>query len=192
MKRGGVEHKELVLNILSESFDDNKSVNYVVKQDIKRNDRIRRLVEYSFNLCLQFGDVWISDDQNGCALIMIPDRKHFSLQSILWDIKLAFGAIGIRRVLKVMSREAKVKAHHPKNNVCYLWFIGVDPHHQNDGIGSKLLLEIIKKYEQDGLPIYLETSVDRNIPWYTRYGFEIFQSIEFSYTLYSLRRIISK
>lgn len=192
MKRGGGQHKELVLNILSESFDDNKSVNYVVKQDQRRKDRIRLLVEYSFNLCLHFGDIWISDDQKGCALIMIPDRKRFSLQAILWDIKLAFSAIGIRRVLTVMNREAKVKAHHPQNNVCYLWFIGVDPNHQNEGIGSKLLLEMIEKYEQDDLPIYLETSVDRNIPWYTRYGFEVFQSIEFSYTLYSLRRTIKK
>ncbi len=192
MQRGTVDHRDLVVKILSESFDDNKSVNYVVKQDDKRKERIKILVEYSFNLCLHFGDIWISNDQKGCALIMIPDRKHFSLRAILWDVKLAFSVIGIRRVLTVMNREAKVKAHHPKNNACYLWFIGVDPNHQSDGIGSKLLLEIIEKYEQDGLPIYLETSVDRNIPWYARYGFEVFQSIEFSYTLYSLRRTINK
>ncbi|HRK52781.1 MAG TPA: GNAT family N-acetyltransferase [Cyclobacteriaceae bacterium] len=190
MELGRVDHKELVLRILSDSFDDNKSVNYVIKQDQRRKERIRLLVEYSFNLCLNFGDIWISDDQKGCALIMIPDRKRFSFRSILWDIKLAFGAIGIRRVIAVMNREAKVKAHHPKNNVCYLWFIGVEPNHQNEGVGSRLLSEIIEKYEQDGLPIYLETSVDRNIPWYTRFGFEIFQSNEFTYTLYSLRRII--
>lgn len=189
MEQGRVDHKELVLRILSESFDNNSSVNYVVKQDQRRKDRIRLLVEYSFNLCLHFGDIWISDDQKSCALIMIPDRKHFSLQAILWDIKLAFSAIGIRRVLTVMNREAKVQAYHPKNNVCYLWFIGVDPNHQNDGIGSKLLLEIIEKYDQDGLPIYLETSVDRNLPWYKRFGFEIFQTVEFNYTLYMLRRI---
>lgn len=178
----------LVVKILSESFKDNKSVNYVVQQDGRREKRISQLVEYSFNLCMSFGDVWISDNQKGCALIMIPHQKTFSFRAIWWDIKLAFSAIGIHRVMKVMKRESKVKAFHPKKPVCYLWFIGVDPKYQNDGTGSQLLQDIIEYYEKRDMPIYLETSVDRNIPWYKRFGFEIFHKIEFSYTLYMLRK----
>ncbi|MEZ4945129.1 MAG: GNAT family N-acetyltransferase [Cyclobacteriaceae bacterium] len=188
MERGRSDHVGLVVKILSESFKDNKSVNYVVQQDGRREKRISQLVEYSFNLCMRFGDVWISDNQKGCALIMIPHQKTFSFRAIWWDIKLAFSAIGIHRVMKVMKRESKVKAFHPKKPVCYLWFIGVDPKYQNDGTGSQLLQDIIEYYEKRDMPIYLETSVDRNIPWYKRFGFEIFHKIEFSYTLYMLRK----
>lgn len=40
MRRGNTNDKQLVIEILTEAFDDNKSVNYVVKQDGKRVERI--------------------------------------------------------------------------------------------------------------------------------------------------------
>ena len=40
--------KPLVVDILSKSFNDNKSINYIVKQDGKREERLRKLMEYSF------------------------------------------------------------------------------------------------------------------------------------------------
>lgn len=38
MELAGRDRRQLVLDILTDSFDTNKSVNYVVKQDIKRRD----------------------------------------------------------------------------------------------------------------------------------------------------------
>jgi len=40
--------RALVVNLLAQSFDDNQSVNYIVKQDDKRIQRIRVLMDYSF------------------------------------------------------------------------------------------------------------------------------------------------
>lgn len=40
--------KELVVDILTKSFADNKSVNYIIKQDGKRIERIKNLMRYSF------------------------------------------------------------------------------------------------------------------------------------------------
>ena len=47
MKRSDFDQKSLVADILSKAFDDNKSVNYVVKQDENRQGRICGLMEYS-------------------------------------------------------------------------------------------------------------------------------------------------
>src|SRR6185295_13278719 len=113
MNRAGANQKSLVVDILTESFDDNKSVNYVVKQDEKRKQRIRGLMDYSFDLCNAFGDTWLSDDANACALVLHPDKKRSTLNSILWDAKLAFSVIGLTRVGQVLGREAKIKAYHP-------------------------------------------------------------------------------
>ncbi len=189
MKRAAAHQKTLVVDILSKSFDDNKSVNFVVKQDYIRKERIRRLMEYSFNVCHAFGKVLISDDEQACALILLPDSKHTTLNALLWDAKLALTVIGLNRISSVLGREAKIKSFHPKEPFSYLWFIGVIPELQNKGKGSLLLNEIIQESEQNKRPIYLETSVDRNLPWYKKYGFEIFQSLELTYKLYMLRRI---
>jgi ribosomal protein S18 acetylase RimI-like enzyme len=188
MRRATLTQKDLVIDILSKSFLDNKSVNYVVKQDHKKEERIRGLMDYSFNVCNSFGEVWISNDEQACALILFPDKKRTSLNAILWDVNLALNVIGLNRVGTVLGRESTIKAFHPKDLFSYLWFIGVYPREQNKGKGSVLLKEIIDHSERNKRPIYLETSVERNLPWYQKHGFEIFQSLNLTYTLYMMRR----
>src|SRR5690606_36016325 len=113
MRKGNIDDKSLVIEILKKSFDDNKSVNYVVKQDQKRVERIEGLMEYSFNVCHAFGEIWISDDNQGCALLLFPDQKRTSFRTLFWDLKLALSVIGIDRVSPVLKRESKIKSNHP-------------------------------------------------------------------------------
>lgn len=191
MKRADLNQKFLVADILSKAFDDNKSVNYVVNQDGNRHKRIRGLMEYSYNVCDAFGDVWISEDAEACALVLHPDKKRSTLNSVLWDAKLALSVIGLSRVAQVLSRESKIKSFHPKEPFNYLWFLGVRPEFQGSGKGSQLLDEIIESSRRDNRPIYLETSVERNLPWYQKHGFEIFNTLDLTYKLYMLRRLNS-
>src|SRR5688500_1294081 len=113
MRKGTINDKALVIEILRSAFDDNKSVNYVVKQDEKRAERIKGLMAYSFNMCIIFGEVWIADDDHACALILFPDKKRSSFRTLLWDLKLALSVIGIDRVSAVLKREAMIKSNHP-------------------------------------------------------------------------------
>ena len=189
MRRATTSDKSVIIDLLTESFDDNKSVNYVVKQCENRVDRIRKLMAYSFNVCTKFGEVWISDDHLACALLLFPEKKRSSLRTMLWDLKLAWSVIGPDRVNAVLKREARVKANHPKTPIAYLWFFGVNPQHQSRGIGSYLMREVIEEYERKKRPLYLETSMERNLPFYKKFGFEIFHSLQLSYTLYQLRRL---
>jgi ribosomal protein S18 acetylase RimI-like enzyme len=181
--------RQHVINVLTLAFDQNKSVNYVVKQDVYRVDRIRQLMEYSFEYCKAFGEVYLSDDAKACAFILFPDRKKTTFKSILWDAKLASKVIGLPRVFQVLKRESLIKQNHPKQPITYLWFIGVDPHAQGKGIGSKLLNDVISMNEKKQRPIYLETSVEKNLAWYRSFGFEIYKTLELSYNLFLLRRV---
>ena len=71
MIRADIEDKNRIVEILSKAFDDNKSVNYIIQQDAKRKQRIRNLMEYSFDICNLFGDVFVSDDRKACALVVV-------------------------------------------------------------------------------------------------------------------------
>lgn len=188
MQRANINDRAVVVDILVKAFDQNKSVNYVIKQDDNRNDRIRGLMEYSFDTCNAFGEVWVSENRNGCALVLFRDKQPTTFSSILLDLKLAFKVIGLSRLKKVLEREGRIKAFHPHTPFAYLWFVGVKPEAQNKGVGSKLLIELIERYDSQSRPIYLETSVDRNRPWYKKFGFEIYKTIDQTYTLYLLKR----
>lgn len=186
------EHKDkdLVVNILASSFDDNRSVNYIIKQDKKRAQRIKRLMEYSFDVCMTFGDVFLSADKKACALILMPNKKKTNLKSMLLDIKLITSCIGISNIKKVVKRESKINKLHPKELMYYVWFIGVDPKEQNKGIGSKLLADIINEASKKNRSVYLETSTLKNIPWYQKFGFEIYNEVDFGYKLFFLKKTI--
>lgn len=188
MIKATFDDQERIVDILSDAFDDNKSVNYIVKQDRKRKERIRRLMEYSFKVCYHFGKVFLSDDNKACAFILLPDKKKITLRSIWNDIKLIFTCIGVSNIKKAMIREAKIKAMQPKQPLCYLWFIGVRPEEQGKGIGSQLLQEILAENEFSERIVCIETSTIKNIPWYEKFGFTLYNKLDLGYELFFLKK----
>ncbi|MEJ6979447.1 GNAT family N-acetyltransferase [Pedobacter sp. P351] len=183
--------KDLVINILTKSFDANKSVNYIVQQDSKRYQRVKALMDYSFEVCYDFGEVYLSDDKRACALILYPDKKKTNLKSILLDVKLILSCVGVTNIKKALIRESKIKKLQPKEPMYYIWFIGVDPAHQNSGIGTDLLNEIITDSAAKKRPIFLETSTLKNIPWYKKFGFDVYNELDLSYKLFFLKKEVA-
>lgn len=188
MIKAGIEDKSQIVEILSTSFDDNKSVNHIIQQDAKRKERIRKLMAYSFDVCYMWGDIFLSDDKKACALILLPDKKKTSFRSVLMDIDLAISVIGLRNIKKAMSREASISKIHPEGPLYYLWFIGVDCAEQNKGIGSRLLNAVIEESLAQKRIICLETSTIKNLPWYEKNGFKIYRELDFGYSLYCMKR----
>lgn len=187
MRKAAHTDKGRIVDILAKSFNDNRSVNYIIKQDGKRSLRIKRLMEYSFGLCKMFGDVFITEDNSGCALVLMPDKKKLTLASILLDTRFAISCLGIPGLKKAMKRETAIKAQHPKGKLYYLWFIGVDPTKQQRGTGTSLLKEVIHEGQKDNRTICLETSTLKNIPWYQSLGFTIYHEFDFGYKLFCLK-----
>ncbi len=181
-----------VVSILTESFADNISVNYIIKQDSKKKHRIRKLMEYSFDYCFWFGEILLSDDKKACALIIFPYEKTTTFKSVVADIKLIISCTGLINAKKAMQREAIIKKIHPSQPFAYLWFIGVNPSEQNKGTGTVLLKQILEKFKAEGRPVVLETSTERNLPWYGKHGFTIYKELDFGYWLYCLKRDVSK
>ncbi len=173
MKKAEYNDKALLVDILSKSFESNKSVNYIVKQDEKRLKRIKALMDYSFEVCYLFGDVLLSDNNEACALVLYPDKKKTTIKSIMLDVNLILSCIGIENIKKTLNREAMIKKIQSKVPMYYLWFIGVDPSYQGSGIGSTLMNELIQDSLTQKRNIYLETSTLKNLPWYKKFGFEM-------------------
>lgn len=192
MKKAKYTDKGLVVDILSKSFESNQSVNYITKQDIKKRERVAALMDYSFEVCNMFGNVYLTNDNTACALVLYPDQKKTTLKSILLDVKLLINCVGIGNIGKVMKRESEIKKLQAKELMYYVWFIGVDPKAQGSGVGSQLMQEIIEESEKQQRDIYLETSTLKNLPWYKKFGFDIYNELELTYKLYFLKREFSK
>lgn len=191
MIKAGKEQKQLVIELLTEAFNYNQSVNYIVRQD-KRTERIAALMDYSFEMCNLFGAVYLSEDKNACALVLMPHLRKFSFYAVWLDMKLIFKAIGLSRVFKALGRESAIKKIQPKIPMAYLWFIGVDPKFQHQGIGTMLLRDVIQQAYFLSLPVFLETSTLDNLPWYDQEGFEKYGELDLGYHLFFLKRLSGK
>lgn len=188
MKKAHYNDREVIVDILTQSFQTNQSVNYIVQQDEKKIERIKALMDYSFEICYNYGEVFLSDDNKACALVLYPDKKNTSLKTILLDIKLILNSVGVMNIKKALRRESMIKNIQPKVPMYYLWFIGVRPENQGAGIGTRFINEILEHSKEKGRPVYLETSTLKNIPWYKRFSFEIYSELDLGYKLFFLKR----
>ena len=182
------DKRKTVIDILCSSFDKNTSVNYTIKQDSQREERLKELMNYSFLIAKKFGEIFLSKDLAGCALVLYPEKKKTTISSLWLDLNLVFNVIGFSRIGKIISKEKKIKENHPSGGYMHLWFIGVTPQEQGKGVGSALLQQIIRKSEILKKPIYLETSNPGNLEFYKKMGFEVFKEINVGYKLFLLRR----
>ncbi|NQX39079.1 Acetyltransferase (GNAT) family protein [Pedobacter steynii] len=180
--------KSTVVRILSRSFQDNKSVNYIVRQDSGRLLRIDRLIEYSFLTCMDSGEIFLSEDEQCCALVLFPDRKKVTLNAIWRDLKLIFSVTGLRTVLKVLKRESLIKKQYPSGGeLYYIWFVACTPESQGKGKGTRMMRFLLSEALSMKRPVYLETSTERNIRWYEGLGLHVYNQLDLGYTLYFLK-----
>jgi ribosomal protein S18 acetylase RimI-like enzyme len=176
--------KHWVVDLLAVAFHDNLSVNYLVKQDGKRGERIKALMSYSFELCLLFGAVWVKAEQTCCALVLYPDKKRRTFRSIGLDLTLIFRVIGFENVAKALTREDAVRKLQPMGELYYLWFLGVKPAHQHQGLGTEMMNHLKRECLDQNRIFCLETSMEKNLPFYKGLGFTLYKQLQLTYTLY--------
>ena len=183
------DDRQLIVQILAESFDDNQSVNYIIPQTKSRKKRLIRLMEYSFDVCFAYGEIFLNQEKTACCLILYPNNNNKILKKTLLDLRLILTSIGLSNLHKALAREAKIKAVHPaKEPYAHLWYIGVFKKKQGRGEGTLLLNEVVDYYDKKNFPVYLETSTERNISWYNSNSFLSFKTLDFTYKLYCFKK----
>jgi ribosomal protein S18 acetylase RimI-like enzyme len=69
---------------------------------------------------------------------------------------------------------------HPRRPHWYLSGIGIDPPVQGTGVGTELMKSRLVRCDAQGLPAYLESSKESNVPFYQQHGFTVTREITIS------------
>jgi GNAT superfamily N-acetyltransferase len=160
---------------LTRAFHDDPVVNYLVKPE-KHAKNAPFFFRSTATRDLTHGEVWTTDDLAGGALWAAPGEWRLGGTELLRSFPMVLRTFGtaLPRALRVLSMIEKV---HPKEPHWYLGVLGTDPSQQGKGIGSALMQPVLDKCDREGLPAYLESSKDRNVPFYARHGFEVTQEV---------------
>jgi len=75
----------------------------------------------------------------------------------------------VMKGLRYVSAMAKAR---PRDDHWYLNLLVADPMVWRRGIGTALMEPSLEALDADGLPCYLETQKEANLPYYRRFGFE--------------------
>ena len=80
-----------------------------------------------------------------------------------------------RRLFRALRTQLQVERLHARQSPphWYLGYLGARRGRQSQGLGTQLLREILVGADADGVPAYLESSNERNLPLYERNGFRV-------------------
>jgi len=169
--------KTRVIEILSKSFQNDPQINYILGSNVNHNKKMKRLMAYSFEFGLANGKVEISEDKNSVAIWKSSNSKKMTI-NLFYESILFFFAFGWSGIKRISAMEKKIAAFYPDKTIFnYLWILGTNPNEQGKGYGTAILLKAINNFEQNKVPIYLETSTDSNLYYYQRKRFELYHSM---------------
>jgi GNAT superfamily N-acetyltransferase len=168
-----LQDRNAVVKILAASFNDNPAVNDTIITDKHRGRRLIALMEYVFDTGFARKGVFVTDDLSGAIVMYDPVSSPGKISDTLRQLKLVRKSIGWSRMLYATRKDKKMRSYRPATPHFYLQMIGTIPAAQGKGVGSEMLRFITEKSIAMNKPVYLETSVAKNVEMYRRKGFVI-------------------
>jgi ribosomal protein S18 acetylase RimI-like enzyme len=113
-------------------------------------------------------------DYAGAAL-WLPPNIHPDVDS-LFALLQSTGSSGAQKDGPAVFE--KMGSYHPSEPHWYLPLLGVDPLRHGEGLGSALMQHALVRCDRDNKLAYLESSNQKNIPFYERHGFKLLGTIQ--------------
>ena len=162
---------------LCRAFFDDPVIGHIFRNPARRTEGTRRYFTNQMRAdYLRFGGCYTTDDHRGAA-IWGPAGKPLltGLAGIATMVSvLPYIATRLVSTLRFLNM---MEALHPKEPHWYLATLGTDPEAQGKGIGSALMRPVLDHCDAEGLPAYLESSKESNVPFYSRHGLAVVEEI---------------
>jgi GNAT superfamily N-acetyltransferase len=169
----GTDDVEALTDTLQAAFFDDPVLTWILPDERSRSRRLATLFRGLLRAhYMPAHAVWTTPDQVGGALWSPPGHWRMTNREVLQMGLPTIAALG-RRVVAGARLLNHVDRLHPKAPHWYLGVLGTSPAHQGKGVGSALLQPVLDRCDREGMPAYLESSKESNVPFYSRHGFAV-------------------
>jgi len=169
---------------LAAAFFDDPTSRFLLPREQSRDRWLRLIHEASLRHVLPEGHVQTidGDEVSGVIGVVPPGRyplptTRFLRHLVPIILRLPTGGFPLGRAVRALQAQGMIDRLHVKEPHWYVAVLGVLPERQGEGLGRALLDPPLARADRDRLPTYLETSNERNLTFYGRFGFEVMQEV---------------
>jgi GNAT superfamily N-acetyltransferase len=161
--------------VLADAFAEDPVFAWLIPPDA--HGREKRMLTFftSISRCyLRLGKpCYVTGDASAAALWGAPGAWAISVNLLQEAAPSAFAFRG--RLFRALRTQLQVEHLHARHSQphWYLGYLGARHNRQGEGLGTQLLQEVLTGADADGVPAYLESSNERNLPLYERNGFRV-------------------
>ncbi len=169
------QHCQQASHVLSRAFYHDPMLRFIIPNDAQRARLLPSFYRIVVRYCILYGEGYIMPEQDGVACWLRPGDTTPGMARLvrigMRGAPVGIGLSGLRRFMAVARYSEQIHARCVPGFHWYLWALGVEPARQGHGIGGRLMQPVLARASADGLPCYLETMNEANLPFYERYGF---------------------
>ncbi|GAA1805194.1 GNAT family N-acetyltransferase [Actinomadura chokoriensis] len=162
--------------VLARAFDDDPVWCWLLPDDASRVRRLTGLFDVLLRrVHLRYGATETAGRDGAVEAAALWDPPGH------WRVPVRLQAAQTVPLLRILGARVPVtlrtlgaiERHHPREPHWYLSVLGTDPPAQGRGLGGALLRSRLDRCDAAGIPAYLESSKEQNVPYYERFGFRV-------------------
>ncbi len=168
---------EAMASQLAKTFWDDPVASHLMRNPARREAGLRAYFRTQMKAdYIGFGGCYTTEGYAGSA-IWAPAGKPLltGLTGLLTMLPvLPYVATNLVTTVRMLDT---IERRHPREPHWYLASLGTAVDRQGQGVGSALMRPVLEHCDAEGLPAYLESSKERNVPFYRRHGFEVVEEV---------------
>jgi ribosomal protein S18 acetylase RimI-like enzyme len=162
---------------IGRAFFDDPIALHLFPSEISRSKRFGRFAQLAIDSFADHGIVHTTDPIRGAAIWQAPSPPDVGVAAQL-RLLMRLAHTTRSAFFRAIALGETMREHHYPEPHWYLAILGTVPEAQGRGLGSAMMQPVLERCDADGLPAYLESSKESNIPFYNRHGFEVTGTIE--------------
>ena len=172
VRRATAADAPALARMLARVFHDDPVAEWVSPHPGARLGMLERFHGARVRHMLPHSEVWMTAGGQAAAVWAPPElgettlRHELELTAAVLRPRLLLRLPRVQRGLKMMEKE---HPHQPPHY--YLAVLGTAPEMQGRGLGTAVLEPVLAQCDRDGIGAYLESSKERNVDYYARFGF---------------------
>jgi GNAT superfamily N-acetyltransferase len=166
----------LLGEVLADAFAEDPVFAWLIPPHLPgRDNRMRTFFTSMSRAYLRRGKpCYLSADASAAALWAAPGGWAMPLSQVVLEA-VPSGLAFRRRLLHALRTQQQIERLHAGQSQphWYLGYLGTRRDRQGQGLGTQMLREVLAGLDTDGVPAYLESSNEQNLPLYERNGFRV-------------------